>query len=213
MSLSILIADSNEIIRRGIRTLLEGRREWQICGEAQTGGEAIEKVKTLNPDVLLLDVMLPDMDPVEAISGVKAICSTVKIVALAMPASGVPAARAMAAGASGLAMKSDAANDFLLTVHNVGQSQAYLSLAAIQLLQDQLTKTEMPDTGPADVTIRELQVLRLLANGRTNKEVGQALDISVRTVDVHRTNIMRKLKLATYSELVQFAVRHKLISG
>lgn len=207
MSLKILIADSNEIVRRGIRTLLEERREWKICGEAQTGGEAIEKVKTLNPDVLLLDVALPDMDPAEAISGIKAVSPTIKIVALAMPASGKPAARAMAAGASGLAMKSDAATDFIEAIQNIAQKQGFISPAASRLLEGQPVRGEMP----GDLTVREFQITKLLAKGQTNREVARALDISVRTVDVHRTNIMRKLKLATYSELVQFAVRYKLI--
>jgi DNA-binding NarL/FixJ family response regulator len=209
MSRSILIADSSEIIRRGIRTLFEGRVEWKICGEAGTGEEAIEKVKALTPDVLLLDVGLPDMDPAEAVSEIKAACPTARIVALAMPGSGEPAARAMAAGAIGLAMKSDAATEFLRAIQHIVLSQPFFSPAASRLLEGNPVRSEMP----GDLTVREFQIIKLLAKGQTNREVARALGISVRTVDVHRTNIMRKLKLATYSELVQFAVRHNLIEG
>src|SRR6266446_2836368 len=109
----ILIADDHELVRRGIRTVLEERREWVVCGEAATAGDCIEKAKKFRPDILLLDVTLPDMDAAGAISAIMRVCPAVKIVALTMHDSGEEAARALAAGAIGLVLKSDAANDLV----------------------------------------------------------------------------------------------------
>jgi|SRR5665213_860321 len=213
-TLTVLIADDHEVVCRGIRTLLEAQPEWKVCGEAATGGETIAKARELRPDVLLLDLTLPDMGAVEAIPEIMAVCPNVKIVALAMHDSGEMAAKALAAGACGVAMKSDAANDLLLTVQGVGSDRPFLSPAAIRLLQGQLAKNVTSATTPDDLTSRELELLKLLAQGHTNKEAAGILDISVKTVDSHRLNIMRKLKLASYSGysgLIQFAIRHKII--
>jgi len=211
VKLRILIADDQELVRRGIRSLLEGRREWIVCGEAATAGDTIEKVRKLHPDVLLLGVRLPDMDAAEAIPEIMDGCPTTKIIALAMHDSGEQAAGALAAGAVGLALKSDAANDLLLTLQNIARNQPFFSPAALRVLQCQLAKNRTPGATPTDLTAREIQVLKLLASGESHKEVGGTLKIRVKTVDAHRANIMRKLKLVRYSDLIQFAIRHKLI--
>jgi len=198
-------------MRRGIRSLLEERREWIVCGEAATAGDTVEKARKLHPDVLLLGVTMPDMDAAEVIPEIMDGCPSTKIIALAMHDSGEQAARALAAGAVGLALKSDAISDLLLTVQNIGKNQPFLSPAAIKVLQRQLAKNRTSEAIPTDVTPRELQVLKLLASGESHKEVAGALKIRVKTVDAHRASIMRKLKLVTYSDLIQFAIRHKLI--
>jgi DNA-binding NarL/FixJ family response regulator len=161
-SLSILIADDHEVVRRGVRTLLEGRPEWTVCGEAATGRETIEKARKLRPDLVLLDLTMPELDGIDAISQILTASPGVTILVLTMHDSGEMATRVLAAGASGL-------------------------------------------------TPRELEVLGLLALGRSNKEVAVALDISVKTVDVHRASVMRKLNLDTYSDLIQFAIRNRII--
>jgi DNA-binding NarL/FixJ family response regulator len=209
----VLIADDHEVVRRGIRTVLEARRDWQVCGEAATGGETIEKAARLRPDVLLLDLTLPDMDPAQAIPEIMEICPNVKIIGLAMHDSGELAAGALAAGASGLTMKSDAANDLLLTLQQIGKNQLFLSSAAVKLLQVHLATTRTPRRDLKDLTPRELQILKLRVKGCPNKEIARSLEISVKTVDAHRASIMRKLKLVTYSDLIQFAIRHKLVQN
>lgn len=211
MIFRILIADDHEVVRRGIRTLIEELKEWSVCGEAATGGEAVEKAGALHPDMLLLDVTLPDMDSAEVVSRIMATCPAVKIVAMAMPASGVQAAKAVGAGASGVAMKSDAAKDILATLQNIGTSHPFSSPAAVALLQSQLATNRTPETMPGDLTPRESEVLKLLAKGLTNRGVAASLAISVKTVDVHRAHVMRKLQLATYCDLILFAIRHKII--
>jgi DNA-binding NarL/FixJ family response regulator len=209
--LSILIADDHEVVRRGIRTLLEVRPEWKVCGEAATGREAAEKAKQLGPDLVLLDLSMPEIDGLEAIQKILATRPGTKILVLTMNDSGEMASRVLAAGASGLVLKSDAARDLVRAVQSVERNQPFLSPAVTRLIIGHLAKSSAPGPSPVNVTPRELQVLNLLARGRSNKEVATALDISVRTVDAHRSNIMRKLNLRTYSDLIQFAIRHQII--
>jgi DNA-binding NarL/FixJ family response regulator len=207
----ILIVDNHEIVRQGLGAIVGGRSEWDVCGEASTGGEAIEKARTLHPDIVLLDVTLPDMESAEVILEIRAVCPAAKIVALALTASGKLAAKALAAGASSLAMKSDTAIDFLKTLEHVANDEVFLSPDAVKLLRGELVNEAESKAMPNLLTPRELEILKLLAAGRTNRKVAVLLHISVKTVDVHRSNIMHKLKLITLSELIQFAIRHKLL--
>jgi DNA-binding NarL/FixJ family response regulator len=209
--LRILISADPELVRLGIRTVLEEKGKWTVCGEAATAAESIDKAKKFCPDILLLDVTLPDMNAAEAIPAIMEACPITKIVALASHDSGEHAARALAAGAIGLVLKSDGANDLRTAVQNIGKSQPFLSPGAVRILQIQLARDRTAESIPIDLTARELEVLKLLAAGRSHKEVGATLKIQVKTVDAHRANIMRKTRLNTYSALVQFAIRHKLI--
>ena len=209
--LSILIADDHEVFRRGVRTVLDVRPEWKICGEAATGREAIEKAKKLHPDLMLLDLTMPETDGLEAIPQILSVSPNTKILVLTMHDSGEMAVRVLAAGASGLVLKSDAARYLVRAVQAIDKDQPFLSPAVTRIMLNQLAKTSQPGPSPGDLTPRERDILKLLALGRSNKEVATALQISVKTVDVHRANIMRKLKLPTYSDLIQFAIRHKII--
>jgi DNA-binding NarL/FixJ family response regulator len=208
---SILIVDDHEVVRRGIRTLFETRPEWKICGEAATAREAIEKTKKLHPDIVLLDITMPDTDGLEAIPQILEACPTAKILILTMHDSGETASKALAMGASGLVLKSDAGRDLVRAVHAINKNQPFLSPAVTKTIMGHLVRTTTPGPSPSDLTPRELEVLKLLAQGRSNKEVANALHISVKTVDAHRTNIMRKLNLNTYSELIYFAIRNKIV--
>jgi two-component system response regulator NreC len=210
MTLKILIADDHDVVRQGIRTLIEGCPEWKVCGEACTGGDAIERSVELRPDMLLLDLTLPDMDASKAISEIIQVNPALKIVILATQDTAELTANALAAGAIGVAMKSDVANDFLATLESIGNDQPFLSPAAVRLLQDQLVKNRAFEASPHDLTTRELEILKLRARGWTNKAIAKSLGISVKTVDSHRTNFMRKLRLATYSDLIRFAAKHDL---
>jgi DNA-binding NarL/FixJ family response regulator len=209
--LRILIAEDHEVVRRGIRCLLEDRPGWKICGEAATSAETIEKTKTLRPDLLLLDVTMPDMEAAKAIPQIIDVCPTVKILALAMQDSAELAADALAAGANGLALKSEAASELLLTVQNIEKGHAFLSAAAVTMIRGQLAKARTSGPMPADLTPREFEIIESLARGRINKELAAALGISVKTVNAHRTNIMRKLKLRSYRDLIHFAIRHRIV--
>jgi DNA-binding NarL/FixJ family response regulator len=209
--LSILIADDHEVVRRGIRALLDARPEWKVCGEAATGREAAEKARKLRPDLVLLDLAMPETDGLEAIQKILDARPETKILVLTMNDCGEMASQVLAAGARGLVLKSDAARDLVRAVQSVERDQPFLSPAVTRLIIGHLAKTSAPRPSPGNVTPRELEVLKLLALGRSNKEVATELDISVKTVDAHRANIMRKLSLRTYSDLIQFAIRHQII--
>ena len=209
-SLSILIADDHELVRRGIRTLLEGRADYKVIGEAATCRETIDKTRKLRPDVLLLDLSM-DQDCIPAIGEIAAASASTKILVLTMHDSGDVASRALTAGASGFVLKSDAARDLIRAIQAVGKGQAFLSPGVTRLVLGELAKSISPKPGPDQLTARELEVLKRLALGRTNKAIAAELSLSVKTIDTHRASIMRKLQLETFSDLMQFAMRHHLL--
>jgi DNA-binding NarL/FixJ family response regulator len=209
--LSILIADDHEVVRHGVRAVLEERPDWKICGEAATGREVLDKVRKLRPDLVILDLTMPELDRTGAIQQILSACPGAKIVVLTVHDSGEMAAHALAAGASGVVLKSDTARDLVRAVQAIDSHQLFLSPTVTKAILGQLGKTTQPGPSPSDLTPRELEVIRLLALGRHNKEVAAALDISPKTVDTHRAHIMHKLKLDTYSDLIRFAIRHQIL--
>jgi DNA-binding NarL/FixJ family response regulator len=160
--LSILIADDHEVVRRGIRALLEARPDWKICGEAATGREAAEKAARLHPDLVLLDLAMPETGGLEAIQRILAARPGTKVLVVTMNDSGEMASRVFAAGASGLVLKSDAARDLVRAVQSVERDQPFLSPAVTGLIIGHLAKTSAPGPSPANVTPRELEVLTQL---------------------------------------------------
>src|SRR5271157_1010754 len=146
--MSILIADDHEVVRRGIRALLEARPEWKICGEAATGREAAEKAEKLRPDLVLLDLAMPETDGLEAIQNILAARPGTKILVLTMNDSGEVASRVLAAGASGLVLKSDAARDLVRAVQSIERDQPFLSPAVTRLIIGHLAKTNAPGPSP-----------------------------------------------------------------
>jgi len=225
--LRILIADKQDVFRRGIRSLLETVPEWDVCGEAATSSETIELTSALRPELLLLDVAMPGLDPAKAIPQIVDSCPTVKILALAVQDSAELAANALAAGANGLALKSESASELVLTVQEVGGGRPFLSAGAVTIIrrqlariQHQLARIQHPVARPratepawADLSPREVEVLTSLARGRSSKEIAGAFGISVKTISAHRANIMRTLNLRSYNDLVQFAVRSGIIES
>jgi DNA-binding NarL/FixJ family response regulator len=208
--LYILVADDHEVVRKGIRTLLESRPEWEICGEASTGREAIAKTARLKPDVVLLDITMPGLSGLEAIPEILQACPHTKVLVLTMHDSGRMASRVLAAGASGLVLKSDATRDLILALEALSKNKAFLSPQVTNLLVTEIRQNQAEPS--ADVlTSRETEVLRGLAEGKSNKEVAARLGISPRTIDAHRAHIMDKLHVRTLSDLVHFAIRHKLV--
>jgi DNA-binding NarL/FixJ family response regulator len=210
-SLRILIADDHEVVRQGVRTLLARRSEWKICGEAATARDAIEKTRKLRPNLVLLDISMPDLDGLQAIPQILKASPNVQILVLTMHDSGEMATKVLAAGASGLVLKSDAGHDLVLAAQAMAKNKPFLSPAVTKIMLAQLVKTSTPGPSPSELTSRELEILKPLAQGRANKEVAAALGISVKTAGAHRANIMRKLKFRTYGDLIHFAIRHKII--
>jgi len=205
----ILIADDHEVVRRGIRTVLETRSEWEVCAEAATATEAIAKAARVKPDVVLLDINFPDFSGLEAIPKIFKAYAATKIIVLTMQSSGSVACSVLAAGASGLVLKSDAAEDLILALQAVEQDKAFLSPAVTKILLDELQQA--PAVARDVLTTRETEVLKLLAEGKTNKEISARLGTSPRTIDAHRASLMRKLKLGTLSDVIRYAIRHKIV--
>jgi two-component system, NarL family, response regulator NreC len=208
--LSILIADDHEVVRRGIRALLASRPEWKISGEASTGKEAIAKAAHLKPDIILLDITMPETSGLEAIPEILKTDPKAKILVLTMHDSGQMASRILAAGAGGLVLKSDAAIDLILALQAIRKNKPFLSPKVTNILVNEIRQSQNAPS-PQVLTTRETEVLKLLAEGKSNKEIGARLGISPRTVDAHRAHIMDKLQVHRLSELVHFAIRHKIL--
>ncbi len=212
--LRLLLADDHIVVRSGLRMLLQAREDIEIVGEAENGREAVEKVRALQPDVVLMDVQMPDMNGIEATRRIKQVAPNTAVLALTMHEDDQYFFEMLHAGASGYVPKRAAPDELLEAIYTVHQGNVFLypSLAT-RLVQDYLQRAESGDQTLVqdDLTPRELEVLTLIAGGLTNAEIADQLVISVKTVDRHRENIMRKLNLHNRIDLVKYALRMGLI--
>ena len=209
--LRILVVDDHEVVRRGIRALLETRSEWEICGEAATGSETLEKVKKLRPDLVVLDISMPEGSGLEVMREIQKVHPQTEILILTMHDSGPMASDVLAAGARGLVLKSDGACDLVLAVEALSQHKPFLSSRVTEMILRAYAKSAEAGPSPSDLTTREREIINWLARGKSNKEVAAALGISAKTVEAHRANIMRKLNLRSIRDLILFAIRNKII--
>lgn len=210
----IILADDHFVVRSGLRMLLESKPDMEIVAEAENGREAVEKVKALHPDVILMDIQMPDMNGIEAAQRIKEVSPQTAVLALTMHEDDHYFFEMLHAGASGYVPKRAAPDELLNAIRTVNQGQVFLypSLAS-RLVQDYLKRAEAGDQPMVhdDLTPRELEVLTLIAGGMTNAEIGERLVISVKTVDRHRENIMRKLNMHSRIDLVKYALKMGLI--
>ncbi|MCI0624556.1 MAG: response regulator transcription factor [Acidobacteria bacterium] len=211
----ILVADDHELIRQGARKLLEAQTGWEICGEASTGREAIEKAKELKPDVVVLDLSMPDLNGLEATRQIVKALPQTQVLILTLHESEELIHDVLDAGAHGYLLKSDAARNLVLAMEALGQHNSFFSCKVSKLvLEGYLHGCPHEDLSKSSVdslTPREREIVQLLAEGKSNKEVASVLNLSVYTVVNHRTNIMRKLDIHSVTELVLYAVRNKII--
>ena len=210
-NLRILIADDHEVLRKGIRTLLQKRRHWTICGEAATARETIRKTAQLKPDLVLLDISLPDLNGLEAIPKILKAHPSVGILVLTMHESGHVISQALGAGVRGIVLICDAARQLIAAIEAASHRQMFLSSRVTQAIAKM--GAEAAGTGPSlvDLTNREKEVMKLLAQGKNTKEIAAILDISAKTVETHRANMMRTLNLRSLSDLIFFAIRNKVV--
>jgi two-component system response regulator NreC len=213
-TIRLMLADDHVVVRSGLRMLLQARPEIDIVGEAQSGREAVEKVKVLRPDVILMDIQMPDMNGIEATQRIKQVAPDTAVLALTMHEDDHYFFEMLHAGASGYVPKRAAPDEVINAIHTVHAGEVFLypSLAT-RLVQDYLQRAEAGDQPLVqdDLTPRELEVLTLIAEGLTNLEIADRLVISVKTVDRHRENIMRKLNMHSRIDLVKYALRMGLI--
>lgn len=210
----LLLVDDHQIVRAGLRMLFLAEKDMEIVGEVNSGEEALNAVRELKPDVVLMDVVMSGMSGIEATRRIKEVDPDIAVLALTMHEGEQYFFEMLQAGALGYIPKRAAPDDLVSAVRVVSQGNVFLypSLAKV-LVKDFLHRTESGVTySGEEVTAREREVLTYIAEGHTNREIAEALVISVRTVDRHRENIMRKLNLHSRVELVKYAIEKGLIS-
>jgi DNA-binding NarL/FixJ family response regulator len=206
--ISVLLVDDHALLRAGLRSRLESEGDITVVGEAATADQAVVKARALQPDLVLLDLMLPRKNGAEAIPELAKVSPQSKVLAVSSQTAPSSVRSALAAGAAGYVPKRATDTELLAAIRQVAAGQSYVD-------PDLGAKLVVPDPSPAlqPLSDRERDVLQLLALGYTNQEIGKKLYISVRTVDTHRAHIMRKLGLETRAELVLFALANGLISS
>jgi DNA-binding NarL/FixJ family response regulator len=215
MGLRILIADDHDLVRRGLRTLLEKQSGWQICGEAANGQDAVEQAMKTAPDVAVLDISMPVLNGVEAARRIRKELPRTQVIIVTMHEEDELARDLLEIGVLGYLLKSDADRDLVPAIEAVSRRKPFLTSKVSQAvlegyLKPQKTAARAPKSR---LTPREREIVQLLAEGRSNKEVADRLGISVKTAETHRANIMRKLRLDSFSELVRYAIRNKIVSA
>ncbi|MDT5271279.1 MAG: hypothetical protein QOH49_3465 [Acidobacteriota bacterium] len=210
---TILLADDHRIVRQGLRALLAGEADFEVVGEADDGREALELVKRLNPDVLVLDLMMPGLNGLEVARQLPRQSPGVRVVVLSMHDDEGFVLEALANGVSGYVLKDSNSSDLVHAVREVAAGRRYLSPPlsdrAIEAYQ-QRAKVGTMDKHET-LTTREREVLQLSAEGHTNSEIAARLGISTRTAETHRSRLMHKLSLHTQSDLIRYAIRRGII--
>jgi DNA-binding NarL/FixJ family response regulator len=210
--LRILIADDHGLVRRGARAVLSSRRGWRVVGEAANGREAVQKAVELKPDVAVVDISMPELSGVEAVCQIREAVPDTKVLVLTMHESDQMVQRALEAGAHGYILKSDLTDSLPKAVKAVAEGKRFLTPKVSEIVLDGFLSKRSPhrqeERAGARVTPREVEVIRLLAEGKTNKEIAALLEIAVRTVETHRSKIMLKLGLHSLAEIIHYAMRH-----
>jgi DNA-binding NarL/FixJ family response regulator len=206
----ILIADDHEIVRVGLRALLEGHAGWEVCGEANNGKEAVEKAGKLHPDLVIVDVTMPQLNGLESARRILSASPDVRILVLSMHESEKLVEEVLEIGAHGFLLKSDAGRELISFIEAILKGRRCVSSKLAKIFDQHNPKVASfsPET---TLTGREREILQLLAEGRTSKEVALALKISTKTAETHRTNIMQKLNLHSITELTRYAIRNKIV--
>jgi len=212
-TLKILIADDHDVVRKGLRMLIEEHPGWEICGEARSGREAVEKAIQLKPEVTVIDISMPDLNGLEATRQIRKACPKTEVLVITHHDSDEMAAEVLDAGARGYVLKSDSDKDLVHAVETLSQHKPFFTSRVTEILLDNRGSRV---THPAEsirkrLTMREREILQLLAEGKTAKEVASILGIAIKTSDTHRTNIMRKLNVHSVAELVRYAIRNKIV--
>jgi DNA-binding NarL/FixJ family response regulator len=212
--LRILLADDQGIVRRGMRSLLESQPEMEVVAEASDGQEALRLCDTLQPDIVILDVAMPKLNGIDVAAQALKRNASLKIIVLSMYADESYVVRALAAGARGYLLKEATDDDLLPAIRAVAAGKSFFSPAVTELLLEDYMR-HLQQRGLQDsyhlLTDREKEVLQLLAEGRSNKEVATALGVGVSTIETHRANLMQKLGLHNTAEIVLYAVRKRII--
>ena len=211
----VLIGDDHEVIRRGLRQMIERRSGWSVCGEAASGAEVQRLAAELKPDVVILDVSMPGGDSVEVTRKLRAALPATEILIFTMHEGEEMIRALIGAGARGYLLKSDSTSQVYAAIESLVEHKPYFTAKVSEALREAFLKTIPSDGGKTPAALlsaREREIIQLLAESKSNKEVATKLGISVKTVETHRATIMRKLGVNSVVELVHYAVRNKIIS-
>lgn len=211
----ILLADDHDIVRQGLRALLESHEGWQVCGEARNGREAVEMVAQMEPDIAVLDLTMPELNGLAATRHIREQTSATEVLIFTMHESDRLIREVLAAGARGYVLKSDAAEHLVSAVESLLIGRPFFTSSVSERLIDAFLKPtdqSAADFGPeTPLTNREGEIVQLLAEGKSNKEIAALLSISAKTVETHRSSIMRKIGVRSFAELVRYAIRNQII--
>ena len=215
--LRILIADDHGLLRGGARAILQSRRGWRVVGEAANGREAVQKAIELNPDVAVVDIGMPDVDGIEVARQIREAVPDTKVLMLTMHESDEMVSRALDAGARGFVLKSDLTECLPRAVEAIAEGKRFLTPKVSEIVLEGFLNTRSRHqqerrAGPR-ITLREIEIIRLLAGSKSNKEIATLLGITVRTVETHRAKIMLKLGIHSLAELIHYALHNEIISA
>jgi DNA-binding NarL/FixJ family response regulator len=212
--ISVIIADDHEIVRVGLRALLTLQENIDLIGEAASGREAVARAKELRPEIVLMDLAMPLLNGMEATRQILRDCPTIKVIALSSYSDREHVRRAMAAGACGYLLKGMAPGDLIGALYEVHQGRRYFSPAIAEgFVEYDHLEPLLRDRSESELTMREAEVLQLIAEGMTNKQVAEELNLSIKTIEKHRHALMEKLDIHNLADLVRYAVSRKTIEG
>jgi DNA-binding NarL/FixJ family response regulator len=216
-NIRILIADDHDLMRRGLKALVESHLNWQVCDEAHTGREAVAKAEQTKPDVVILDICMPELNGLEAARSIRKASPNTEILILSVHYSDRLIREIVEAGVRGYIMKSDSDRDLIDALEKLANHKPFFTYKAAEMMLARFnhsgSRSGMNETVGERLTTREREIVQLLSEGRSSKEVASFLGISVKTVETHRANVMRKLDIHSVSELVRYAVRNQIIEA
>jgi DNA-binding NarL/FixJ family response regulator len=213
VSITVFLADDHTIVRDGLRYLLEAQKDIRVVGEAADGRDAVRKVKMLQPDIVIMDILMAELNGIEATGQICRECPSTRVIMLSMQSSSESILRALKAGASGYLLKESAGRELVNAIHDVHTGRRYLSpKVSDQVIGAYLNKTEEIRDPLATLSRREREVLQLVVEGKTSAEIADTLFLSVKTIETYRSRLMQKLGIKDIPGLIKFAIQHGLTS-
>jgi DNA-binding NarL/FixJ family response regulator len=212
----IIIADDHEIVRQGVRNLIESAPDYELCGEATTGRDAVDLVARERPDVAVLDISMPGLNGIEATRQILKNSPGTRVLMFTMHDAEQLVLEVFNTGASGYLLKSEAGQHLITAIRTVASGSRYFSTRLSEVIFNSFLQKDMASQSPSEqqkASAREREIIQLLAEGKSNKEVASLLGISVKTAETHRASIMRKLGFHSLSDLVRYAIRNHIIEA
>lgn len=217
-TLRIMIADDHDLVRRGLKLLLEAHPGWKVCAEAQSGREAVAIAQELRPDIAIIDITMPELNGIEAARKIKKISPNTEMLILSMHNTDQLVREIIETGAKGYIIKTDSDRSLVAAVEALAVHKPFFTSTATEIMLGSIhnrrnSDSEVPQSVRNRLTPREREIVQLLSEGKSSKEVAVMLGISVKTSETHRANIMRKLEIHSVSQLVRYAVRNQIVEA